>query len=461
MQKFEEKKMPRRAGRAIIWVRLWSGRPPTGQTLDRRRDLKAMWPLAPPGGPLCFNGRVGSRRLTGIVFRLTVCKSLCRSLRSPMTKRSLLSTALLFTLVPACAWSQDQKKPTTPPTTDDSGPVTDVPMDVPKKKQPTEVEPPAPAEEKVKNPDGQIFSLRVDVPIVNLNVNVVLDKTHQFVPGLKADNFLVVEDGVEQKVSNLRMTQTPITAVMLLEFASNSWAFIRDMQNASDAFYRTLRPDDYVAVVTYDMRTHILTDFTNNKELIANAINSLMIPGFSDTNEFDALYETLDRMTRIEGRKYIILISSGRDTFSKLTLDKMLAKIKATPNVTIFTISTGSFAREMTDARGGMGPISRMDYLQADNQMKTFAAMTGGLSFQPLFQGALPDIFSQINDSIRNQYVLTYTPTNRANDGSYRKVKVYLVDGEGKPLRMSDEKGKALKYSIIARDGYKAKLPVE
>jgi len=266
---------------------------------------------------------------------------------------------------------------------------------------------------------------------------------------------------VEQRVQSLRVTQTPITAVMLLEFASTSYAFIRDMQNASDAFFRTLRPDDYIAVVTYDMRTHILTDFTNNKDLIANALNSLMIPGFSETNEFDALYETLDRLNRIEGRKYIILISSGRDTFSKLTWDKMMAKIKATPNVTIFTISTGGLIRELSDDRGGMGPMTRMDYLQADNEMKTIANMTGGLSFQPIFQGALPDIFSQIDESIRNQYVLTYRPTNTANDGSYRKIKVYLVDNEGKPLKMVDEKGKPQKYSIIARDGYRAKLPVE
>jgi VWFA-related protein len=380
-----------------------------------------------------------------------------------MMKRTVLAfSAVLLILTPGHAWSQQTPAPPPPaPSTDDAGPTTDNQIDVPKKKQPTEVAPPAPAEEKVKNPDGEIFSMRVDVPIVNLNVNVILDKTHQFVPGLKVDNFLVVEDGVEQRVQNIRMTQTPITAVMLLEFAANSYAFIRDMQNASDSFFRTLRPDDYIAVVTYDMRTHILTDFTNNKNLIANALNSLMIPGFSETNEFDALYETLDRLNRIEGRKYVILISTGRDTFSKLTLDKMLAKIKATPNVTIFTVSTGGLARELADARGGMGPISRMDYLQADNEMKTFASMTGGLSFQPLFQGALPDIFSQINDSIRNQYVLTYRPTNTANDGSYRKIKVYLVDNEGKPLKMADEKGKPVKYSVIARDGYHAKLPVE
>jgi VWFA-related protein len=183
----------------------------------------------------------------------------------------------------------------------------------------------------------------------------------------------------------------------------------------------------------------------------------MMMPTFRETNEFDALYETLDRLSRVEGRKYIILISSGRDTMSKLTLDKMMAKIKATPNVTIFTVSTGGFVREMSSGGGMRG----MDLLQADNEMNTFAQMTGGMHFKPVFQGELPDIFGQINESIRNQYVLTYRPTNTKNDGSYRKVKVYLVDNEGKPLKMQDEKGKNLKYSVIARDGYRAKLPVE
>ena len=91
--------------------------------------------------------------------------------------------------------------------------------------------------------------------------------------------------------------------------------------------------------------------------------------------------------------------------------------------------------------------------------MRTFAQMTGGLYFSPVFQGELPNIFSQINDSIRNKYVLTYRPTNAKNDGSYRKVKVYLVDNEGKPLKMQDEKGRLMKYSIVARDGYRQNPP--
>jgi VWFA-related protein len=331
-----------------------------------------------------------------------------------------------------------------------------------KKKEETAPPPPAPAEEKLANPDGEVYSLRVDVPIVNLDVNVLLDKTHQFVPGLKPENFLVVEDGVEQQVETLRVTKTPITAVLLLEFAATSYAFVNDMQNASVRFFQSLRPDDYVAVETYDIRPHILTDFTNDKETIREALNSLVMPTFRDTNEFDALYETLDRLTRVEGRKYVILISSGRDTFSKITLDEMLAKIKATPNVTIFTISTGGLARQMGNVRGGgMFGGTGIDYLQGDNEMRTFAQMTGGLSYQPVFQGELPDIFAQINESIRNEYVLTYKPTNTKNDGAFRKVKVYLVDNEGRPLKMQDEKGKSLKYSVITRDGYRAQLPVQ
>ncbi len=344
-------------------------------------------------------------------------------------------------------------KPATP-SPDEGGPVDDSHgIVLPKKKDEPAPPPPAPAEERPRNPNGAIYSLRVDVPIVNLDVGVLLDKTHQFVPGLKPDNFLVVEDGVEQRIQDVRLTKAPITAVMLLEFAANSYAFINDMQNASVAFFRTLQPNDYVAVETYDIRTHVLCDFTNNRDTVAQALQSLIMPTWRETNEFDALYETLDRLSRVEGQKYVILISSGRDTLSKLTLDQILAKVKSAQNTTIFTISTGGFRREM-----GRESISA---LQDQNEMRTFAQMTGGLYFSPVFQGELPNIFSQINDSIRNKYVLSYRPTNAKNDGTYRKVKVYLVDNEGKPLKMQDEKGRPLKYSIVARDGYRAKLPVE
>jgi VWFA-related protein len=370
----------------------------------------------------------------------------------------LFALVLSALLVASVATGTVRAQTPAPPSDSDAGPnIDNGSIVIPKKKESDEPPPPAPAEPKLNNPTGEPYALHVDVPIVNLNVSVVLDNNHQFVPGLKPENFLVLEDGVEQKVDNVRITQTPITAVMLLEFAANSWNVISDMRNASASFFHSLRPDDYVAVMTYDLRTHIVNDFTNNKDIVAQSLDSLTMPTFSETDMFDALYETLDRTTRIDGRKYIILIGTGRDTFSKITYDRILAKVKATPNVTIFTIGTGALANEMS-AGGG---IREMNYLQAQNELKTFADMTGGLSFSPLFVGEMGDDFARINNSIRNQYLISYRPTNPVNDGGYRRVKVILIDNEGHPLQMQDEKGKPLKYSVVARDGYKARLPVE
>jgi VWFA-related protein len=187
-----------------------------------------------------------------------------------------------------------------------------------------------------------------------------------------------------------------------------------------------------------------------------------VIPGFSERNLFDALYEAEDRLSRIDGHKYIILIASGRDTFSKLTLDQIYKKVKTTPDISIFAISTGGALRAVTEGRPGFDQQMRdIDYLQADNEMKTFAKLTGGRFFQPRFVGEMPDIFSEINQSIRSKYELVYHPTDAKQDGTYRKLRVELVDDEGKPLRFQDEKHKALKYDIIARDGYRAKQEVE
>jgi len=405
----------------------------------------------------------------------TIHQRAARLYRASAQVRWLAAPALLVLLAwPLLAAAQDQQpkkpapaaQPATPTPDDQQAPEAGGPgadngaIALPKKKE--SEEPPPPPEPKVKTPPELAnYSLRVDVPVVAVDVGVILEKTHQFVPNLQEANFRVWEDGTPQQITSFNRTQAPITAVLLTEFAATNYYFIWDMRNAAYAFAQQLKPDDYIAVITYDMHTDILTDFTQDKRLVAQALNSLQIPTWRETNLFDAVYETLDRMSRIEGRKYLVLISSGRDTFSKITLDKVLQKIKATPNVTIFAIGTGQTARLMADARGGMGGSREMDYLQADNQLSTFARMTGGQSFFPRFQGEMPDIFHQINDSIRNQYVLTYRPTNSKQDGTYRKIHVELVDNEGHPLRMQDEKHKPLKYDVIARDGYKAKHQVE
>jgi VWFA-related protein len=364
-----------------------------------------------------------------------------------------------YTNAPASnAPNQDQNSPEAGGPGGDNGSIA-----LPKKKE-NEPPPPPPPEPTVKNPQGlQNFSLRVDVPVVTVDVGVLLQKTHQFVPNLKQDNFRVYENGVPQQLIGFNRTQAPITAVLLCEFASTNYWFIYDMQNAAYAFAQQLQPQDYIAVVTFDMHTHVLTDFTQDKRIVAQSLNSLMMPGFSEINTFDALYETLDRLSRVEGRKYIVLIGSGRDTFSKINLDKILQKIKSTRDVTIFSVGTGQTARLTGNAGSGGGVFAphEIDYLQADNQLSTFSRMTGGRAFFPRFEAEMPEIFHDINNSIRNQYALSYRPTDAKQDGTYRKIRVELVDSEGHPLQMQDEKHHNLKYDVVARDGYRAKQEVE
>jgi VWFA-related protein len=345
------------------------------------------------------------------------------------------------------------------------GPQSDIgPYVIPKKKD----EPPPPAPEKPKKIENMPdYSIHVDVPLVTLDV-LVTTKDGQTIPGLKQENFKILEDGQPQKIASFNPTQAPITAVLLIEFAaarafsgSQAYHYMYDALNASYAFASTLRKDDYVAVVSYDMKPQILVDFTQDKRSVMGALNGLRVPGFSERNLFDALFDTIDRIDRIEGRKYIILVSSGADTFSKLTYDQILKKIKSTKDITIYPVSIGWTYREMASAFGGAGGAREIGWLQNDNQMKTFASLTGGRFYQPRFEGELPEDFAQISSDIRNQYTITYHPSNSKLDGTYRKLKVELQAPDGGQLKVKDQKGKDLKYIVYCREGYTAKHQVE
>jgi VWFA-related protein len=183
------------------------------------------------------------------------------------------------------------------------------------------------------------------------------------------------------------------------------------------------------------------------------------------------LYDTLDRLDRVEGKKYVILVTTGIDSFSKLTLDKIMKKIKDTKDVTIFPISVGFILREYCETHPGSGycrnahgmgiPVGHMDYLQGDNEMRTFAAMTGGRAYFPRFDAEYSEEFQEISSDIRNQYTISYAPTNSKLDGTYRKLKVQVVGPDGGPLKVKDQKGKDVKIDVVARDVYTAKHTVD
>lgn len=390
----------------------------------------------------------------------------------PRVRKKLLlwSLALLLTFaVAVLAEAQGAQQPSgqapsnpnkqeTPP--EAGGPQSDVgPYAIPKKK---DEPPPPPPPDRPKKIEGMPdYSIKVDVPVVNLDV-LVTTKEGQFIPGLHQENFKIIEDGVEQKVTSFNQSEAPITAVMLIEFAATNYNYMYEALNASYTFASGLKKEDWIAVESYDMKPQILVDFTQDKRAVLGALNMLRIPGFSERNLFDALFDTLDRVDRIEGKKYVILISTGRDTFSRLNLDQIIKKVKATKDTTIYAVSVGRALREYLEARGYRGAFGETtDWLQADNQLNTFARLTGGRAYFPRFQGELPDIFRDISADIRNQYSLSYHPTNTKLDGTYRKLKVELQGPDGGPLKVHDQKGKDVKYIVYAREGYTAKHQVE
>jgi Ca-activated chloride channel homolog len=313
---------------------------------------------------------------------------------------------------------------------------------------------------KVKEEAAPDVSFRADTNVVNVDV-AVLDNKGNPIPQIPRGNFRILEDNVPQTITQYATGQAPMTVALVIEFSARyqsywSYGWYQTLQ-AAYGFLETLRPDDYMAVIAYDLRTDILCDFTNDKSKMQEALARLRIPGFSESNMFDAVTDTAERMSKIEGRKAIVLITSGIDTFSKLTYDKTRKSLQDSA-VPVYPVGILQLARDMAEARGA----NMIDFLQGDNELRTFAKETGGQAFFPRFLQEMPNAFYAINQALRNQYSLGYSPTNQAKDGKFRKITVQLVNpATNEPLKVSDQKGKPIKYTIVAKAGYTAPRAVE
>jgi VWFA-related protein len=299
---------------------------------------------------------------------------------------------------------------------------------------------------------GPGFSISVTVPVVSLDV-VVTDNNGNYLKDLKKENFRVTEDGTVETISSFAPSEAPITIVLLLEFSKLGYEFFAyNARNWSAAFLGNLKPNDWVALESFNMRSTVEVDFTHNRDEIMQGLYSMVFPPFSESNLFDALSDVLDRTKDVKGKKAVLVLASGIDTFSKLTLDETLKRIRET-DATIFTVGVGE-QMFINQAPGRFG--QQLTYIQAQNQLKTFAAMTGGRSWLPRFDGEIPSIMQEVAASLRNQYSLSYSPTNESLDGKYRKIKVELVAPDGGPLTVLNEKNKKVKFVVYARQGYTA-----
>ena len=302
--------------------------------------------------------------------------------------------------------------------------------------------------QKPLEPDAQ-GAITVDVPLVNVDV-VVTDNRGTFITGLQKGNFRVLEDGVPQNITNFAPTEAPITIVMLIEFSRLGYGiFAYDARQSAYDFLNQLKKDDWVALVSFDLKTRIEVDFTRNKYEIQQYLSRLVFPSFSEASLFAAVVETLEQMKDVKGKKAILILASGFDTgLGKYTLDDALKACRQT-DVTIFSIGV---SRDIVERFGWDNVV----YFQAQNQLGAFARYTGGRAWFPRFQGEYPGIFQDVASHLRSQYSLGYVPSNQKRDGKVRKIKVELVDDNGNPLVVVDQNNKKVKYQVYAREGYMA-----
>jgi VWFA-related protein len=176
-------------------------------------------------------------------------------------------------------------------------------------------------------------------------------------------------------------------------------------------------------------------DFTEQKGEISAALSDLSPPLWSEVNTYDAVYEVVDRMASQSGRRVLILIGSGFDTFSAHTLDDVKRKVEST-NVIVYAVGAGSQLRSRYEPY--QGAAGRMSLLQAEAFLQMLAKKSGGQAWFPRFEAALPDVMKGIMQSLAFHYRLVYEPAD-ASDGKFRKIKVeafQIVDDQRRDFKV-------------------------
>jgi VWFA-related protein len=319
--------------------------------------------------------------------------------------------------------------------------------------------PPPPNQRVPQGPSGQAGQkipgpvISVETAVVSLDV-LVTDEDGLVLAGLKKENFRVLDEGRPQTITHFEPTGAPITIVLLMEYSGSAYDyFAYKAASWGSTFLNHLEPKDYLALVTYDIKPTVRVDFTRNRVAVQDSLSTLSYPQFHEANLFDALIDTLARLKRVKGKASILLVSTGANTMSQSTLDDTLRRIKES-DATIFSV--GVAEAEYQSATSQLSGGSSLSYLQAKNQLQTFAKLSGGTAWFPRFEGEIPDIFRSVAAFLRSQYRIGFSPANLAHDGKYHKLKVEIVGPDGSPLIVTNPKGKRQKPEVYTREGYTA-----
>lgn len=287
---------------------------------------------------------------------------------------------------------------------------------------------------------------------------LVEDPNGYFLPNLRRENFAVYEDGARQKNVTVEIEHASISVALLMEFGGRYHELNKVLETEVPQVGRQLLDvigrDDKVAIFKYDSKQETLADFNQSHEVLDTVFDHLTTPGFSEANLYDALLETLNRMRKVSGRKAIIVISSGIDTFSKANFQQVLQAAQDSPTP-IYTIGLGRLMQQQAAVYGAIAPFARIDWNSAEKHLEMIAQASGGRAYAVEWDGAIPAIYDDIMENLRLRYVITYVSSNAATSGPPRKLRVELIDpATGEPLRIRDSNGNPVQARVFIQDNY-------
>jgi Ca-activated chloride channel family protein len=256
------------------------------------------------------------------------------------------------------------------------------------------------------------YRIRADVNLVVLHATVLNERGH-FVDSLKPEHFRILEDGVEQKLEIFRREDLPVTVGLVIDNSGSMRVKRERVKVAALAFIEASNPNDEIFVVNFndDYYLDIEKDFTNHIEDLREALERIDARG--STALYDALLGSLAHLKKgTRDKRVLLLISDGNDNASRNSLERVLQEVQLS-DALIYTI--GLFADE-----------KRSEIRKLRKILEEIAALSGGLAYFPEELHDVEAICRQIAHDIRNQYTLAYYPTNRALDGTFRRVKVEL-----------------------------------
>jgi VWFA-related protein len=306
-----------------------------------------------------------------------------------------------------------------------------------------------------QGPQGMAIHFDPRTSRVTLELSVQ-DAHGYFIPNIRRENFAVYENGIRQHSVTVEVEHAAVTFGLLIESGGHYPGLNEALeQAASSAAYQFLDEigrGDRVAIWTYADNLQPLCEFSQDSAALRHALSSLRPAPVSEANLYDALIAALGQMRAQSGRKALILISSGVDTFSKATFEDALQAAR-TSVVPIYAIN------DAVAAKSGILPsgttYSRIDWQRAAAGLRKIAIAAGGRLYSPELIFDLGAMYDDLMENIRVRYVITYQSSIDADVSLPRTVKVELVDSRtGGPLKVSDANGRTVPVKVIAEEKY-------